>query len=380
MPDETEYEETGGARSFWSGTIAFGLVSLPVNLFTANRSSSVSLRMLDQDGTPLARRYFCSQENTALSPDDLVRGYEVEREKFIEIEDDELEAIVPKQSREIDLRRFVPLDEVDPTFFERAYFLVPEEGAIKAYRLLAQSMESMGRAGIATVVMRGKEYLIAIIAERGILRAETLRFYDELRTPGDVGLPSLDKAPANMLDAITKEIKKLSTDTLDRDELTDEPTQRLLALVEQKLEAGEDVMRAPEVPDDEPETAEIIDLMEVLKRSLQGKSTKESTPTEKAKPQRQKPQNGKTTGEKPRDGKSAKKISSTKANEKRNAKNGNRNGKSGKPETQSKKAQKTDIDPSITKAELYEQAKALHIPGRSNMSRDELMRVVQRAR
>src|SRR5690606_17231419 len=145
-------------------------------------------------------------------------------------------------------------------------------GAIKAYRLLAQSMESLARAGIATVVMRGKEYLIAIIAERGILRAETLRFFDELRSPEDVGLPKVDKAPAILLNALSEQIEKLAADSLDESELVDQPTRQLLELVERKLSADEDVMRAPEIPVSEPETAEIIDLMEILKQSLQGKT------------------------------------------------------------------------------------------------------------
>lgn len=376
MPDETEndYEEAGGARSFWSGTIAFGLVSLPVSLYTANRSSRASLRMLDEDGTPLARRYFCTREDKPLSRDDLVRGYEIEPEKFVEIADEELESLAPKQSREIDLRRFVPLDEVDPMFFERAYFLIPNEGAIKAYRLLAQSMESMGRAGIATVVMRGKEYLIAIIAERGILRAETLRFYDELRTPADVGLPQVDKAPAILLNAISEQIDKLTTDKLDESELMDQPTRRLLELVERKLDAGEDVVRAPEVSESEPETAEIIDLMEILKQSLQGRDATTAARTEQnAEPKHQ-----------PKEESRAPARKATAKSGSRRTKSGN--GRKDKAGTKAKTSHRkhgtktmAKIDSSMTKAELYEQAKAMDIPGRSHMSRDELMQVIQLA-
>ena len=276
MPEDTDDEEIGGTHFFWSGTIAFGLVSLPVSLYTANRGSTVALKMLAEDGTPLARRYFCSREDVPLSSDDLVRGYEIEREEFIEVSDEELAALAPSKSREIDLRRFVPLHAVDPMFFERAYFLVPEEGAVKAYRLLAKTMESASRAGIATVVMRGKEYLIAIIAEQGILRAETLRFHDELRTPADVGLPPLAKASAVDMKAIAQAIQRLAIDELDPAKLTDESSHRLLELVERKLEADEGVFHVPEVSEQVPEreSAEIIDLMQVLKRSLEGKAPK----------------------------------------------------------------------------------------------------------
>lgn len=339
MPEnDTDNEELQerGSRSFWSGTIAFGLVSLPVSLYVANRPRRISLRMLDEDGTPLARRYFCSVENKPLSRDDLVRGFEIEKDQFIEISDDELDALAPEKSREIDLRRFVPLDQIDPMFFERAYFLVPDEGANKVYRLLAQSMEQAGRAGIATFVMRGKEYLVAIIAERGILRAETLRFHDELRTPVDVGLPPLEEPPAADVQAIAREIDNHKTDTLDRNELTDEPGRRLLELIERKLEAGEDVIHAPEEPEPE-EGAEVIDLMQVLAESLKAQARTEAEPP---------------SGE-PRQRAQVKTHPSSRPAKK--------------------------VDPQMSKAELYERAKELDIAGRSQMSKEELVEAIRDA-
>lgn len=339
--DRETDEEEGGARSFWSGTIAFGLVSLPVSLYTATRPRAVSLRMLDEDGTPLTRRFFCSREDKPLSRDELVRGFEIEKEKYIEIKDEELEALAPEKSREIDLRRFVPLDEIDPMYFERAYFLVPEEGASKAYRLLAKSMESMGRAGIATFVMRGKEYLIAIIAEHGVLRAETLRFEDELRSPADVGLPELPKTEASEVRAIKSAIEQLTEDELDRSELTDEPTRELMALIERKLESDEDVVHAPEIPEVEEVGAEVIDLMEVLTRSL---SAQASTEAERSgQPQRK---------------------SKPKKRERSEA---------SPPETPA-------VSPDTSKAELYDLAKELDIHGRSHMSKQELFKAIERAR
>src|SRR5690606_2702535 len=140
--------------------------------FTATRSSGPSLRMIDQDGTPLRRVYFCSSEQVPLDADDIVRGYEIEKNRFVLIEDEELEAIAPEKSQEIALERFVDVDAIDPIYFERAYFLAPGRGGARPYRLLAEVMESSARAGIATFVMRGKEYLVAIISERGLLRAE----------------------------------------------------------------------------------------------------------------------------------------------------------------------------------------------------------------
>lgn len=345
-----------GPRPFWSGTIAFGLVSLPVGLFPANRAKPVSLRMIDDSGTPLTRRYFCEKEQRALTHDQLVRGYEVEKNEFIVIEDRELDELAPEKSQEIDLKRFVALDEIDPMFFERAYFLTPEKGATKAYRLLARSMEDAGRAGIATFVMRGKEYLIAIVAEKGILRAETLRFYDELRTPADVGLPDINgqKADRVQVRAFEKSIKALTQDQLDRETLEDRHSQQILERVREKLKKGEDVIDAPQAPEDEAEQGgEVVDLMQVLKQSLaQGHSPVTTSP-----PKRKSKAKG-SKRETPKKKPSAR-----------------------KPIRKPRPAAKRQSAPGgelagVSRAELYQRAQQLGIAGRSNMSKDQLIKAI----
>lgn len=260
--------------AFWSGTIAFGLVAIRVSLFLAVRSGGVSLRMVSDEGTPLRRRYFCTLDDQPLDADDLVRGYEVEKGRFVTVEDGELEALAPEKSQEIDLKRFVPRDDLDPVYFERAYFLVPDGGATKAYRLLAHVMEATGRAGIATFVMRGKEYLVAIIGERGLLRAETLRFHDTVRTPATVGLPEPGDADPRKVAAIKRAIESIAAETLDREALLDPGRAALEDLVRAKLEAGKGMV-APDrdsggsaAEDEEEGGAEVVDLMKVLKERL----------------------------------------------------------------------------------------------------------------
>jgi DNA end-binding protein Ku len=340
MQDE-EADETGEIRPFWSGTVAFGLLSLPVNLFVASRNNGMALRMLDEDGTPLSRRYVCSKDDEPLDSDELVRGIEIREDTFIEIEDDELEALAPEKSREINLRRFVPLQDIDPLYFERAYFLVPEEGAQKAYRLLATAMQDTGRAGIATFVMRGKEYLVAIISERGILRAETLRFYDEIRSPNDIGLPPLQKAEKKELDRLAKAIDDLVAEKVDMEVLTDDSAEKLQKLVDKKLEKNEDVKHPANLPPQE--TAQIIDLMQVLKRSLEQKAEK-----------------AEASG------------ASTNKNKTEKEKKPKATGKENK-----KSAAKPSIDKNASKAELYKLATKMDIPGRSQMSKTELIRALQ---
>ncbi len=275
---ENEAEQPLQPRPFWSGVVAFGLVSLPVSLFPANRGKPFALKMIDQNGTPLSRSFFCEREQALLSRDEIIRGYEVEKDQYVIVDDRELEALAPEKSREIDLRRFVALSDIDPIYFERGYFLVPDSGTTKAYRLLAKSMEDQQRAGIATFVMRNKEYIIAIIAERGILRAETLRFHHEIRSPQSVGLPSREHAEKERVQRIRQAIQALSVKELDRSEIKDYETQRVLERVNAKLEAGEDVVQAPEEFGEEDEETNVIDLMAVLKERLQGrKRTREKS-------------------------------------------------------------------------------------------------------
>lgn len=262
-----------GARPFWSGSIAFGLVNVPVTLYVGLRSNRVRLRMVDSDGTPLRRRYYCRKDEEMLGRDEIVRGYEIDGDRYVIVEDEELEALAPEKSREIDLKRFVKLDDIDPVYFDRPYYLAPDERAAKAYRLLAHVLEKERRAGIATFVMRGREYLVAILAEQGILRAETLRFHEELRRPADVGLAESEEPDDDAVAEMAAALRGLRGEAVAEDMLTDEWSRRLRQLVRKKLRSGKDVRARPEAGADsgegeDDEGAEIIDLMALLKSRL----------------------------------------------------------------------------------------------------------------
>jgi Ku protein, prokaryotic len=270
VAEEDDVEQPAGLRSFWTGTITFGLVTVPVALYSATRPRGVALKMIGPDESPVRRRYVCSKDEKVLDADEIVRGYEIEKGKFVVVSDDELEAIEPRKSREIDLRVFVDLDDIDPMYFERAYFLVPAGGTNKAYRLLAEVMEKKKQAGIATFVMRAKEYMVAILAENGILRAETLRFADELRKPSDVGLPEVPKVSAADVKKFETQIAKHAKKVNLR-ELLDDYTERLEKLVAAKERKKEDIVKAPEeLRDEEEGGGEVVDLLAVLSRSLGG--------------------------------------------------------------------------------------------------------------
>src|SRR5260370_20689942 len=264
---ETEAEDDNrkGVRPFWSGKLTVGLVSVPVELYPGNRTNRVPLRMLGPEHEPLARRYYSEKTGRDLNADDMVRGYEIDKDKYVVVTDEELERLAPEQSRDIDLRRFVDLESIPPIYFDRSYFLAPAEGSEKAYRLLVDTMKESDLAGIATFVMRGKEYLVAVFPENGILRAETMRFSDELRSPKEVGLPEKKDVPAAAVKKFEQLIAKHSARTLPLKELKDEKTERMLKLIEKKRARHQDVVKVEESDRDE---GKVVDIMTALKKSL----------------------------------------------------------------------------------------------------------------
>lgn len=319
-----ERQDAALARSIWSGSISFGLVTVPVELYAATRRAGVSLRMLGPEGEPLARQYVCPEDGEVLSGDEIERGYEVGEDEFVIVTDEELEELAPRRSRDIALERFVPRDAIAPAFFVRSYFLVPGREQTKAYRLLAETMESSERAAIAGFVMRGKAYAVAIFADRGILRAETLRFGDELRSAADLGLPEPREVEEARVEAMAERIEALVAPELDPAELEDAQAERLLALARRKRERGEDVVEAPEAAaEGEEGGAPVLDLMALLKERMRGEGARRGRRKEGA-------------------------------------------------------AAPDELE-EASKQALYERARELDIPGRSKMSRAELLASVRRA-
>ncbi len=267
-----EPREAPVGRAIWSGSISFGLVTVPVELYSAWRRGGVPLRMLGPSGTPLVRQYVCPEEDAVLSGDEIERGYEVKDAEYVTVTDEELERVAPGRSRDIAHERFVPRDAVDPAFFTRSYFLLPGGEQRKAYSLLAAAMEESSRAAIARFVMRGKAYAVAIFADKGLLRAETLRFGDEVRTAKDVQLPEPEDVDGKAAARMAARVKELSEPRLNDRELRDDATEDLVAVARRKLERGEDVVKVAEeaeaAPGEEPGGAKVVDLMALLKQRM----------------------------------------------------------------------------------------------------------------
>jgi DNA end-binding protein Ku len=260
------------SSQFWSGTIAFGLVSVPIQMLPAQRNKRVVLRQVDTDGTPLRRRFLCPAEGRIVPATEIVRGFGSESEGYVAVTDKELEALEPEKSREIDLRLFVSRQEISPRLFERSYYLAPDGDSTKAYRLLARVLEKTDRAGIATFVMHDREYVVAIIGEAGILRGQTLRFLDEVLQPADFGLTERATVDRRLSARFAQAIRKDAKDHLDPRELQDEYSQRLKALIERKRKRGKDVVEVHEEPEDADLDAtdgeQETDLLDAIRRSL----------------------------------------------------------------------------------------------------------------
>ncbi len=273
-PEASEEQESSGARvrSLWSGTITFGLVSIPVDLLTAVRPRQTAMKLVDTEGHALGREYHCSKEDKKLAYDDLVRGYETDDGKMVVITDKEFESVAPEMSADIELRSFVPLEQIPALYFQKPYFLAPAGKSAKAYVLLAATMERTGRVAIGSFVMRGHEYLVAIVPDNGVLRADTLRYADEIRTPESIGLPKRGKVAAAKVTQFAKSIENLTHKELKVSELEDREAQELQSLVETK-QKDKDAVVHPKGAEAAEETesgegAKIIDLMEVLRKSL----------------------------------------------------------------------------------------------------------------
>jgi DNA end-binding protein Ku len=272
----------------WSGSVSFGLVTIPVELYGAARPSRVSLRMLGPDGTPLRRRYVCPSDGRVLDDDDIVRGYEVEDGRFVRVTDEQLEQIAPRRSRDIEIERFVDRRALDPTYFLRPFFVVPADGQTKAYRLLVDTMEASKRAAVGRFVLRGKGHAVALIADRGVLRALTLRAADEIRDPARMGIDAPADAERADVTSMRRAVTKLAVDAFDDEPLRDDDADRLLALAKAKATRGEGVVRIEEPPREETmdETdagAEVIDLFALIQERLRSKAPRSVRRTSRGK-------------------------------------------------------------------------------------------------
>ena len=264
-------------RSIGSGAISFGLVSIPVNLYVATSSESPSFNLLHTKcGSRIKQQRFCPVCKEVVERQDLVKGYEVEKNQYVRLTDDELKALEGEASEAIEIFEFVPLAKVDPIYFEKSYYLGPDKGGEKAYRLLADSMVQAGKVALAKFVMRGKENLVIVRPAQKGLVMHTMYFYNEVRNFDEIGKGESAKISSSETKLATRLIDELSNDAFEPEKYEDEYAQRVLDLIKKKAE-GEEVT----VSLTPPQQGKVIDLMEALKRSL-GSTPKQRKPAVRA--------------------------------------------------------------------------------------------------
>jgi DNA end-binding protein Ku len=251
-------------HSLGSGTISFGLVSIPVRLYTAASSANVAFNQLHGVcGSRIRQQTFCPKCNRTVERAELVRGYEFAKDQYVQVKDEELKALEGEASKIIDIAEFVPLAEVDPIYFEKTYYLGPDKGGEKPYRLLADAMEKAEQVALAKYVMRGKESLVLIRPAQGGLMLHTMYFADEVRNFDEIDKGQSAKIREGELDLALQLINGLASETFSPDRYADEYRHRVLGMINQKVEGQEITIAEAPAP-----RAQVIDLMEALKESL----------------------------------------------------------------------------------------------------------------
>ena len=266
------------ARNIATATISFGLVSVPVQIFSSSESgASVSFNLLHKKcGTRVKQQYICEKDNGEVVPrDEMVKGYAFAKDQYVILTADEIKALEEKGTGTIEVQEFVPLDKVDREYVDKIYYLGPNKGGDRAYRLLAAALQETGKAAIGQYAARGRNQLILLRPKDGRLVMEQLHYADELRSTSEVEVPEGDVKPMEL--TLAKQlIEQTATDTFEPAKYKDTRRERMLAEIEKKV-AGKEITMS-EAPQEA--SGKIIDLMEALKASLATAPAAEAAPKE----------------------------------------------------------------------------------------------------
>jgi DNA end-binding protein Ku len=267
-------------RSISSATISFGLVTIPVKLFPATQvqAAGISFNMLHKAcGGRLKQQYICAREEVIVPREEMIKGYEFAKDQYVTFTTDELKALEEKATQTVDIAEFVPLDKVDPVYFDKPYYLAPDRGGEKAYHLLGEVMRETGRCALARYAARGKQYLVMVRPLEDGLVMQQLLYADEVRSFKDVGLPDKPVLREAELKLAQQLVEQISSQTFDPTQYEDEVKKRIQADIQKKVEGHE-----IEVTEPTEQPAQIIDLMEALKASLGAAKSKARTDGEEA--------------------------------------------------------------------------------------------------
>jgi DNA end-binding protein Ku len=262
------------ARPIASGTISFGLVSIPIKVYAAsNASSAISFNLLHaKDASRLKQQYVCVKDGEIVPRDEMVKGYEFSKDHYVTFTPEELKALEEQSTQSIEVVEFVPISKIDPVYFDRTYYLGTDKGGAKAYALLSKVMQATGRVALARYAARGKQYLVMLRpGERGGIVMQQLLYADEVRSMDDVPIESADVS-AKELDLAKLLVEQRAADGFKPEEYEDDVRKRVLSLIQKKVDGQEISLVEPQAGG-----GQIIDLMEALKASL-GKKPEAAAP------------------------------------------------------------------------------------------------------
>ena len=256
------------ARALWKGSLAFGLVNIPVELHTAVRDSRPHFRMLHaKDKSPIKFERVCAREGTPVAWEDLVKGYEYQKGRFVVLTKEDFKAAALEKSRTVDIRNFVKGEDIDDRFFETSYFLTPQKGGERAYTLLREAIRETKLVGVATIVLREAQHLAALEVKKDAMVLTMMRYAEELVDAGDYSFPKAQGIRKGELQMARTLVEQLA-DTWDPTQYTDEYRANLMKIIKARMKGRTIDLEEPV----EPRSAEVVDLMERLRASLQGTS------------------------------------------------------------------------------------------------------------
>jgi DNA end-binding protein Ku len=254
------------ARSIGSLTVSFGLVAIPVKLYTATQSANaISFNLLHKkDGSRLKQQYVCQKEGVVVERDDMVKGYEFAKDQYVLFSPEEIKALEEVGSHSVEISEFVPIESIDPVYYDKTYYLAPDKGAAKPYALLTEALKQAGRCGVGRWAARGKGYLVILRPIGDVLAMQQLHFAADVRRASEVEVPKPEVKAAE-LKLAQQLIDAQTSETFDPDAYRDEVRARIESEIEKKV-AGKEISVTEAPP---PGEGKVIDLMEALRASLQ---------------------------------------------------------------------------------------------------------------
>jgi DNA end-binding protein Ku len=268
-------------RSIWKGSISFGLVNIPVSLFPATHREELKFHLLrSSDLSPINYKRVAEADGKEVPWDQIVKGYQYEKGKYVVIKDEDFKRVDIEATQTVDIIDFVQLEEVDPMYFYKPYYLEPAKGGANAYALLRDVLKDTGKVGIAKVVIKTRQHLAAVKPMKQVLVLELMHFADELTDATELRVPEEAKKAGGKELEMAKALVDQMTDKWDPNRYTDDYTSRLMKVIEEKIEHGGEL--APVKPEREKKTGKVIDLLAVLQKSLE--QTAGSKKETKAKP------------------------------------------------------------------------------------------------